>query len=176
MHVRRRGSCVNLFKVRYYFVHIIKSPNLGILGNQMLNIACWEKVLYMLKLLNVTTSDEISNTPPSGGDTDPLGRHLWLKLYCLKFNFQSSQARDLCLDSNGANHFYNGVGVHDPVRTIKMRCINNINIKGMSEQPKEIIILNTRETTVSTKDSNVYVGGSTNKSVPGMEYNDFNRS
>ena len=130
----------------------------------------------MLKLLNVTTSDEISNTPPSGGDTDPLGRHLWLKLYCLKFNFQSSQARDLCLDSNGANHFYNGVGVHDPVRTIKMRCINNINIKGMSEQPKEIIILNTRETTVSTKDSNVYVGGSTNKSVPGMEYNDFNRS
>lgn len=116
----------------------------------------------MLKLLNVITSDEISN--------------LWLKLYCLKFNFQSSQAGDLCLDSNGANHFYNGVGMHDPIRTIKMRYINNINIKGMSEQPKEINILNTGETTVSTKDSNVYVEGSTNKSVSSMKYNDFNRS
>jgi len=51
--------------------------------------------------------------------------------------------------------------VLDSVRTIKMRCFNNINIKEMSEQPKEIYILNTRETNVSTKDSNTYVVGGT---------------
>jgi len=53
--------------------------------------------------------------------------------------------------------------VHDSVRTIKMRCINNI--KKMSEQPKEIYILNTRETTVSTKDSNNSLKEGTNNSV-----------
>ena len=61
----------------------------------------------MLKLLNVSASDEICD--------------LWLKLYCLEFKFQSSQARDLGLDSNRAIHFYNGVGKHDPVRTKRMK-------------------------------------------------------
>lgn len=53
----------------------------------------------------------------------------------------------------------------DYVRTIKMRCINNINIKEMTEQPKEIYILNTRETNVSNKVSNSYVEGGTKNSV-----------
>lgn len=172
MHVRRWGSCVNPGKVGYYFVHIIKSPNLGTLGNQVLNLACWEKVQYLSKLLGGSVSDEISN--------------IWLKLDCLKINFQSSQAGDLCLDSYGANYSRDSVGVHDTVRTTSLRYINNINIKEMSDQPKEINILNTRETTVSTKDSNIYVEGETYKSVlysltqpswtKGMKYNDRNVS
>ena len=79
----------------------------------------------MLKLLNVSASDEICD--------------LWLKLFCLKFTFQLSQARDLCLDSNRANHFCNGVGKHDPVRTKRMRSVLNTN------QPKEINFSNTGE-------------------------------
>lgn len=40
-----------------------------------------------------------------------------------------------------ATHYHNGVGVHDTVRTMKVRCINNINIKGMSDQPVPLFFL-----------------------------------
>lgn len=161
MHVRRCGFFVNLGKVRYYFVDIIKPLILGIAGNCLLNLAWWEKVCTSMKLLIFYISGKVSN--------------LWLKLYYLKVNLQSYQAGCLTLDSNGSSLFYNDAGMHGIVTTMEKRCISNTNIKGMSYQPKETNVLNKEWTTVSTKESNFYVEGNLDNSVMSSSYANFNR-
>jgi hypothetical protein len=118
MHVRRRAKFIILFKVRYSFVYRVKPLYLDIMGNHMSNIACKEKVCIFMKLLVNIKSGEVSNP--------------WLKLYYLKSNLQQTQAGVLILDSNGDYLIYNGVGVHDPVKTIEKMSIINNNSKGMS--------------------------------------------
>lgn len=159
MHVRRCASFVILIKARYYFVHIIKSLTLGISGNGLLNLAWWEKVYLFLKQVKGSISDEISN--------------LWLKLNYLKINFRQDQAESLCLACNGTSFICDDVGVHDIVRTTDKLYISNTNIKGMSDQPKDIDVLNKRRTAVFTKGSNIYVKGGTDKSVL-IRYNNVN--
>lgn len=159
MHVRRCASFVILIKARYYFVHIIKSLTLGISGNRLLNLAWWEKVYFSLKQVRASISDEISN--------------LWLKLHYLKINFRQDQAGSLCLACNGTSFICDDVGVHDIVRTTDKLYISNTNIKGMSDQPKDIDVLNKRRTAVFTKGSNTYVKGGTDKSVL-IRYNNVN--
>ncbi len=161
MHVRCCASFTNQVKVWYLFVHKIKSLYLSNMWKHLLNIACREKVVILVKLLIDIQSDETSN--------------LWLKLYYLKFNLQQHQAECLYLDSNGDNKIYNWVGVHDSVRTINFMYSNNITIKGMSEQSKEVILGKNR-TTVSTKECELYVEGKSDKSVSNnMKYINFNR-
>ncbi len=168
MHVRRCAFFVTLFKVRYYFVYIIKPLILGNLGNQLPNLACWEKVYLVVKLLAINISGKVSN--------------LWLKLYYFKTNFQSYQAGCLTRNSNESSLIYSDAGMHGIAKTISKRYITNSNIKGMSCQPKETNILNKEWTTVSTKGSNTNVEGGSyksdinvNNSISTLTYGNFNR-
>lgn len=161
MHVRRCAIYVYLVQVRYRSVYTIKSLYLGVWGNPTLNIACKEKVFNLSKLIKKMRSDEVPN--------------LWLRLYYLKFNFQSTLAGVLYLGSVGVSSYYDWVGMHDPVKTeITRYCIKN-TIKGMSEQPKGTYILNIDRTTVSTKGGNAYVEGGLDNTVHASVYANSNR-